>query len=263
VKAVDSIRPARALSYATGECASQLSKHATAIRALGKQTVDNVIEIGRRLTEAKRMLGHGSWLPWLKHEFGWTDQTARNFMLLHEFAGKPEFKKFLNLNLPVSTLYLLAAPSTPDLAKSEIIDRTAAGETPSGNEVKRVIEKHKRKAHQPQAKKAKPKAKPKTEPTIVEVLPNPRLDIGPTSISESARKDVVIEDLQHKKRMLEMKVAAMEGEGGELDMLQHAWDRASDQTRATFTVRNGLVLAPKPDDGLNIPTSLPRAPNGQ
>jgi Protein of unknown function (DUF3102) len=34
---------------------------------------------GRRLTEAKPLAGNGGWLPWLEHEFGWTEMTATRF----------------------------------------------------------------------------------------------------------------------------------------------------------------------------------------
>ena len=37
-----------------------------------------IIEIGCELITAKAKAGHGSWLPWLNDEFGWTDDTALN-----------------------------------------------------------------------------------------------------------------------------------------------------------------------------------------
>ena len=37
--------------------------------------------------------------------------------------------KFADLDIPVSGLYLLAAPSTPDEVRSDAIDRAANGET--------------------------------------------------------------------------------------------------------------------------------------
>jgi hypothetical protein len=40
-----------------------LAEHAAEIRGLGKRVVGDVIEIGRRLTECKRICGHGNWLP--------------------------------------------------------------------------------------------------------------------------------------------------------------------------------------------------------
>jgi len=32
--------------------------------------IRDIIEIGRRLTDAKAIAGHGNWLPWLEKEFG-------------------------------------------------------------------------------------------------------------------------------------------------------------------------------------------------
>ena len=62
------------------EDAERLADHAEAIRALGKQMIAGTIEIGRRLIEAKKIAGRGNWLPWLDREFGWKENTARNFM---------------------------------------------------------------------------------------------------------------------------------------------------------------------------------------
>jgi len=57
-------------------------------RALGKRVVADVIEIGRRLTESKKICGHGNWLPWLDREFNWQEQTARNFIRFFKTAHK-------------------------------------------------------------------------------------------------------------------------------------------------------------------------------
>jgi hypothetical protein len=97
-----------------------LAEHAAEIRRLGRRVVSDVIEIGGRLSECKRLVGHGNWLPWLDREFGWTEQTALNFIRARELSKS---KNFLDLDLPVSALYLLAAPSTPDEARDEIINR--------------------------------------------------------------------------------------------------------------------------------------------
>jgi hypothetical protein len=78
------------------------------------------------LTESKKLCGHGNWLPWLEREFGWEDRTALNFMQVHAMVGKSE--KFADLSLPVSGLYLLAAPSTPEEVRDEVAIRAAAGE---------------------------------------------------------------------------------------------------------------------------------------
>lgn len=117
---------------------SALAEHAAAIKTLGKRVVADVIEIGRRLTESKDICGHGNWLPWLDREFGWTDKTAENFINVYKLSGK--FENFSNLDLPLSGLYVLAAPSTPDEARTEIIERAQASEPVPVAEVQRVIE---------------------------------------------------------------------------------------------------------------------------
>jgi hypothetical protein len=117
-----------------------LAEHADAIRQLGKQTVENIVEIGRRLTEAKaesKKLGL-SWGDWLEVEFKWSDQQARRF--IHIFERKSQLNNLLNANLPVSALYLLAAPSTPKEARDAIIEHAQTGEPVSIAETKRIIE---------------------------------------------------------------------------------------------------------------------------
>ena len=58
-----------------------------------------------------------------------------------EFTQQEEFEyhKLLNMDLPVSALYLLAAPSTPDEARDEIAQRVEAGEKISCQTVKNTI----------------------------------------------------------------------------------------------------------------------------
>src|SRR5262252_10186039 len=104
-----------------------LAEHVDHIRALGKQTVANIVEIGRRLVDCRdNHLQHGQWLPWLDREFGWSRQTADRFIHIYNAAGK--LPKLSNLNLPVSSLYLIAAPSTPAEARDEVLERVHAGE---------------------------------------------------------------------------------------------------------------------------------------
>lgn len=58
------------------------------IRFYKAQTVSNILEIGRRLIEAKAQLGHGQWLKWLEEEVEFSRQTADRFMRLsREYAN--------------------------------------------------------------------------------------------------------------------------------------------------------------------------------
>jgi hypothetical protein len=115
-----------------------LAEHAEAIRSLGKRIVADAIEIGRRLADCKALLGHGNWLPWLDREFQWSESTALNFMRLHELSLKSV--NVADLGLPASALYLLAAPSTPEAVRDDVLARAGAGEAFSRVDVRRLID---------------------------------------------------------------------------------------------------------------------------
>ena len=104
-----------------------LAEQAEAIRVLGRRVVEDAIEIGRRLAECKEMLGHGDWLPWLEREFQWSERTARNFMQMHELSMKSA--NIAELDLPLTGFYLLAAPSTSEAVRNDVLARAEAGET--------------------------------------------------------------------------------------------------------------------------------------
>ena len=76
------------------------------------------IEIGRRLTEAKEMVNHGEWLPFLEQQTEFSQPTASRFMRLYKEYGADQSSLFgaeskyatLN-NLSISNaLRLLAIP---------------------------------------------------------------------------------------------------------------------------------------------------------
>jgi hypothetical protein len=126
-----------------------LAKYAAEIRRLAKRVKEDVIEIGRYLVEAREHIGHGGWLAWIDVEFGWSDQTARNFIQLYEAReAQPKFQNIWNSSLPVTALIQLAAPNTPDEARQEIADRIAGGEKPTVAVVKEVIAAAKDKAEE-------------------------------------------------------------------------------------------------------------------
>ena len=119
-----------------------LAEHAAEIRRLGQRVIADIIEIGRHLTEAKVVAGHGRFGHWLLQEFDWSDRTARRFMCVYEMSLKSD--TVTDLKLPMRELYLLAAPSTPEEARTEILERAAGGEQVSGAEVTETIARVKR-----------------------------------------------------------------------------------------------------------------------
>jgi Protein of unknown function (DUF3102) len=122
--------------------AETLADHAAAIRRLGQRIITDIIEIGRHLTEAKDLAGHGHFGAWLLAEFGWSDRTARRFMSVYAMSLKSDTVSDLKA-LPMRELYLLAAPSTPEEARTEIFERAAAGEPVSGADVRDAISRAK------------------------------------------------------------------------------------------------------------------------
>ena len=104
---------------------AQLAGHADEIRRLGKRAVHDIIEIGFRLIAAKELCGHGAWLPWFEREFGWTLQTAHNFM---NVAKLSKSQIIGDLDIDLGALYRLAAPSTPAEVVAEVVARGREGE---------------------------------------------------------------------------------------------------------------------------------------
>jgi len=104
-----------------------------------KRTAEDIIAIGHDLIEVKERLGHGQFIPWLQSEFGMSRQTAHDFIRVAERFGD-KCRKFLHL--PVSVLYELAAPSTPD----EVVEMVETGiilpTIPAIREAKREIQEN-------------------------------------------------------------------------------------------------------------------------
>lgn len=75
-----------------------------------------IIEIGKRLVEAKEALDHGQWCDWLKNKVDFSQSTANNFMKIYEELGSEQFSLFSGNsqtfeNLPYSkALQLIALP---------------------------------------------------------------------------------------------------------------------------------------------------------
>jgi hypothetical protein len=140
-----------------------LTRHAEAIRELRQRTARDIIKIGEHLTRARKICGHGNWRPWLEREFGWTDDTALNFMNVYRWSeANPE--RIRNLALPWRSIYLLARPSTPEAVRQEVFDRTERGEPPSHARIEAAVVKARPKALLPSYKTA---PEPPTQDDII------------------------------------------------------------------------------------------------
>jgi hypothetical protein len=72
------------------------------IRALMKRTAQDIIEVGQKLTQVKKQLGHGRFRDWLQAEFAWSVSAATRFMQVSE---RFQFVNLANLDLAPSALY--------------------------------------------------------------------------------------------------------------------------------------------------------------
>lgn len=87
---------------------------ATEINVIKHQTRATVlmasIEIGKRLKEAKAIVGHGEWIPWLQDNFEYSERTAQNLMQLNdEYADSPQLETLADLQYS-KAIALLALP---------------------------------------------------------------------------------------------------------------------------------------------------------
>lgn len=88
----------------------------TEIVAISNQTrqlvVMSAVEIGRRLVEAKRLVGHGEWGSYLSREVAMSQRSANDCMrLFKEFRDNPNSQALANLSY-TNAVRLLALPET-------------------------------------------------------------------------------------------------------------------------------------------------------
>lgn len=105
------------------------------------------LKIGERLCEAKELLDHGEFGPWLKDEFGWTDRTAQKLMAVYREFGESQKSLFgpgINAktysDLPVSKLYLLI--SVPESEREEFVKENDIAEI-SVREMEKLLKEKK------------------------------------------------------------------------------------------------------------------------
>lgn len=79
----------------------------TEILYLKSKAGEAIIEIGKRLIEAKAQLDHGEWLPWLEEKVGFSDRSAQGFMRIAKEFPNPQPVADLGVS---KALQILALP---------------------------------------------------------------------------------------------------------------------------------------------------------
>lgn len=91
-----------------------------------RQTAYHLVDSGRLLIQAKRLVGHGRFRAWLGENFSMSAKTATRLMSVAQMVDRhqlddPTIAKLTSLDL--KTLYELAAKSTPLSVQKEMIQQ--------------------------------------------------------------------------------------------------------------------------------------------
>lgn len=88
---------------------------------------ESILEIGRRLKEAKALLSHGEWLPWLSEKVEFSERSAQNFMRLAGAYQNPQ--TLADLGASKALVLLALSPVERDEFLSEKHDVRGAEKT--------------------------------------------------------------------------------------------------------------------------------------
>jgi Protein of unknown function (DUF3102) len=121
-----------------------LAREAKAIRRLkaraAQRLLTDVIEMGRRLDRVRRRIPHGDWLPWLKKNFAWTDDTALNYIRVFQSRGR--FKSRTIRDLPLSSIFILAREDTPPAVFEQVGSFAKTGKKLTVPITREIIKRH-------------------------------------------------------------------------------------------------------------------------
>lgn len=92
---------------------------------LKQDLAHNIIGIGQRLIEAKAMLSHGEWLPWLSEQARFSEKTAQNYMRVAREFPNPQLVADLGVRKALALLELPPADREGFAESNDVLDMTA------------------------------------------------------------------------------------------------------------------------------------------
>lgn len=92
---------------------------------LKQELARNIVDIGLRLIEAKEMLSHREWLPWLKENVCFSETTAQSYMKVAKEFPNPQLVGDLGVRKALTLLALPSAEREDFLAENNVIDMTS------------------------------------------------------------------------------------------------------------------------------------------
>jgi hypothetical protein len=107
---------------------AQKIRYATArMRERMKRSLENILALGQDLLEVEKSLPYGEFGRWLDAEFAWTRRTAEHLKSVACWLSA-SCEIISQLRILPTAAYLLAASSTPAIARQEALQRAGAGE---------------------------------------------------------------------------------------------------------------------------------------
>jgi hypothetical protein len=111
------------------------------IKFKAERTKQDLLDIGKELTEAKARLSHGQFGEWLAIEFDMSERSAQRFMSVYQTYGAKSDTVSL---LSDTALYLLSGPTVPDEAREQVeVEARTTGRSPTKARVQEIIAAHK------------------------------------------------------------------------------------------------------------------------
>lgn len=176
---------------------------------LKNQTAQNIIEIGKRLNEAKELLPHGEWGKWLEEKVEFSQRNANNFMrVAKEFSNSQTYS-----NLTQSKIFALL--DVPQEEREEFIE-TNSVEDMTTRELRQVI-KEKKELEKQVEKLTNQKTKVIEKIIEKEIIPDDYERLK----REAINKQYAIEKLEMEKGLLEKKVDLNQREANEYNQLKN------------------------------------------
>lgn len=110
------------------------------IRKITINVKGEMYRIGELLVRGKRIVGHGKFKEWVKDNFEFSYQTAKNFMNVYEHClGRPELVR----TIKASILYMIAAPDFPEDLRKHILENGKKLKTIKNKKMREIYRKFK------------------------------------------------------------------------------------------------------------------------
>ena len=117
-----------------------LQQAAREIRQNINTTIQAIWKTGQKLVEVRLQLEESMFSAWLQSEFEWSRRTAYHYINVYEAFPQLDTQQSVQLDIDLSALYLLAAPSTSAELRSHFFAIAHSGQRVRHREVKAFLQ---------------------------------------------------------------------------------------------------------------------------